>query len=94
MYRVEQYEITRRGSTDDKSAAVVNEFETLNQAKEFYNSIDLKTEWNGERMSRPANTMQNTVFAKELYIYDPVEDEYGDTLEYDEYTYKDYQATK
>lgn len=68
-------------------------FLTEAEAREFYDSLDLasefKKEWNAR--SKPWLTMKNIGYVKELFQYDE-DDEYlydSEALEYDTYSFSD-----
>ena len=94
MYIVSRVTITRYDRWDDRSATDDHGFDNLDEARAFYASIDIRDEWTTEWECRPIPRilgMDRCVFAKELYEYDAEAEEYGDTLEYDEYTIDDYR---
>lgn len=66
-------------------------FATEDEAREFYDSIDLGKDWRNElQTSGNLEGMKHTTITKELY-HDDDSDTF-DTLEYEEYSYEDYQA--
>lgn len=98
MFVVSQFGITRNGKDlqdrewDVYNAKDENSFEDLEEAMDFYKSINLADIWENELSCRGRyNLMKRQVYAKEVYIFDAEHEEFGDTLEYDEYSYADHK---
>ena len=85
MYKVSQYTIER----GDQSGYMIDApgFETVEEAKELFDSIDLAAEFRAEYNCRAyKRSMREVVFCKEI-----LDEETGECAEYAEYAYGDFE---
>ena len=85
MYKVNQYTIER----GDQPGNMLNDFlfETVEEARDLFGSIDLAAEFRTEYNCRASKgSMREVVFCKEI-----TDEETGECAEYAEYTYSDFE---